>query len=92
MLEAAFFFFGLISSNPRAKSSRSFAGVSARRMTFPFWNFFIYFHPSLSRRGGFSGKNDSIRFVLHHEQVMVHAVLIQVSVALSMLPRSEQID
>src|SRR5690606_42054142 len=44
LLEAAFFFFfsaGFISSKPRIKSSRSLAGVWARRMTLPFLNFFI---------------------------------------------------
>src|SRR5690606_28896956 len=43
LLEAAFFFFfsaGFISSKPRIKSSRSLAGVWARRMTLPFLNFF----------------------------------------------------
>src|SRR5690606_21583926 len=42
--EAAFFFFfsaGFISSKPRIKSSRSLAGLSVRRMTLPFLNFFI---------------------------------------------------
>src|SRR5690606_9559580 len=42
--EAAFFFFfsaGFTSSKPRIKSSRSLAGLSARRMTLPFLNFFM---------------------------------------------------
>src|SRR5690554_6086227 len=44
LLGAAFFFFfstGFISSKPRIKSSRSLAGVWARRMTLPFLNFFM---------------------------------------------------
>src|SRR5690606_20163322 len=44
LLEAAFFFFfsaGFISSKPRIKSSRSLAGLSARKMTLPFLNFFM---------------------------------------------------
>src|SRR5690606_6260007 len=39
--EAAFFFLGFTSSNPRASNSRSLAGVWARRMTLPFLNFFL---------------------------------------------------
>src|SRR5690606_924559 len=44
LLEAASFFFfsaGFISSKPRIKSSRSLAGLPARKMTLPFLNFFI---------------------------------------------------
>src|SRR5690606_27824253 len=47
---------------------------------------------SLHSRISLGGKDDPVRLVFHHEQVMVHAVLILVSIALGMLSRSEQID
>src|SRR5690606_26039543 len=50
--------------------------------------FILSLHPRIS----FCGENHTVGFLLHHEQVMVHAVLVQVPVALGMLPRSEQIN
>src|SRR5690554_5098362 len=47
---------------------------------------------SLHSRIGFRGENHTVGLPFHHEQVMVHAVLIQVSVALGMLSRREHVD
>src|SRR5690554_5862746 len=47
---------------------------------------------SLSSRISFRGENHTVGLPFHHEQVMVHAVLVQVPIALGMLPRSEHVD
>src|SRR5690554_6588047 len=47
---------------------------------------------SLHSRISFRGENHTVGLPFHHEQVMIHAVLIQITVTWGMLPRSEKID
>src|SRR5690554_2461955 len=48
-------------------------------------------HP-LSFHCGLVGNHNAVSFVFHHKQVVIHAVLIEISVTLRMLTRSKQVD
>src|SRR5690606_9495606 len=47
---------------------------------------------SLHSRISFHGENHTVGLPFHHEQAMVHAALVQVSVTLGMLTRSRHVD
>src|SRR5690606_2129411 len=47
---------------------------------------------SLHSRVCFHGKNNPVRFVFHHKQIVIHPVLVQITITLGVLSRSKQIN